>query len=319
MLGAGIWSSLGVLPMLFGRPDIGFYFLLPAAATLGIATARPGMAGVGALVGSLPLLTLVGPDNYADAVSFVNLSPPVWVSGPALVALGLPLALGLARSASAPAAPRAARWIVLCAAAAGAALLIVNVGRGSYDRLHRREVRVWESVDLSEPTETHATLRLSSAENLRGLRTNLPGLPLLDRRATESTLPFEPPVTLREGVPRLTLEVPEQAEEEYVRDLRVVTLPPGAVDRARITLRSTDPLRILDDGVWITKNRFVRRHVYADESPTDTFRLSGRAGQTVLVDVQLDLTSDILGARLSADDTVFQWFSTISWHGSVTL
>src|SRR5262249_25557912 len=104
ILSVAIFAPLGGVALAVWRPDIALYFLLPpplplgAAVPLGAATLRPSLAGIGTLIGSWPLLTLVTPRNYADAVAFADLSPPVWVTGPAIFLLGLPIALGLARS-----------------------------------------------------------------------------------------------------------------------------------------------------------------------------------------------------------------------------
>jgi hypothetical protein len=265
----------------------------------------------------------VTPRAYADAVAFVDLSAPAWLSGPALWVLGMPLALGLARTVGAatgsaagtPALHRAPRYLLGAGILCGVALLAINLSAAPYDRLHRRVVRAVETVDLGGTGDARATLRLVSAEFLRGVRTSLPEAPLLDLRATTRTLPVAMPPSLdAAAVPVVTVEKPETGGGDYVRDLRVVALPPVTLERARITVRSIDTLKMLDDGVWIARNEFVRSGAFSE-----TFRLSGRQGQTVEIEIRLDFAEDILGARVAADDAVVHWSASIAWRGTVTL
>jgi len=319
VLSVGLWSAAAALSMLARRPDIAFYFLLPAAMTLAAALMMPAMAGLGTLLGSLPLLTLVTPASYADAVAFLDLSVPAWISGPALLVLALPLALGASRTIGLTPAPawrrRAMAWVAAAGLAAGCALLFVNTVGSSYDRTHRRVIQVSETIDLASSREGGATVRLSSGEYLRQVTTNLPGTPLLDRRVTTHTATVELPGPLRDTPPpAMTVEAAGEAD---VRDLFVATSPPARVDRARITLRSTEPMRVLDDGVWLTKNEVTRRTAHEMDAPSETFRLAVSPGQAVEVEVRLEMAEDVLGVQLSAPWTVFRWSAIITWRGSV--
>jgi len=320
MLSVALSGVLGFAPLAALRPDLGFYYLLPAAATLAASLLRPAAAGLGTLAGSLPLLALVTPSNYADAVAFLGLSPPPWIAGPAMMLAMLPLALGLSRSMPPRMGERAGRLAAAAFLMAGAAFASVNAFSPSYDAAHRRLVRVVETLDLSAGTDVRATVRFSSAESLRRIRTDAAGLERLDTRATERSVGVDPPSSLKDlPPPEVSVTNPESSDDSDVRDLRVSATMPAGVDRARITMRSTEPLKLLDDGVWVTRNEFTRRHVSAGAAPSDLFRISGRTGQSVEVEMRIEIAADILGVHPAAEDTVFQCVTLLTWRGSVML